>query len=259
MPYELLAAYLKLPLFGMVVARLAGMLMFVPLLGGLSVPFNVRILLIVGLSMLITPMVPAPAAAPDTLGETVLALAGELFLGVLMGLSLRLCFLGLELGGLLIAQESGLAFGQIADPSTGEQHSELSMFYIQLFGVTYLIVGGHRALVDAALGSFRTLPLLGDSHVFEFGGGAVLDALTVGAGIGIRIAAPVVIALFLVNVALGLMTKAVPALNIVTVGFSLKTLIAFGLMAVSLPTAVTAFTDGLETVAQMVQRMVLGT
>ncbi len=256
MPVELLAEYLKLPTFGLIASRLGGMLMFVPLIGGLAVPMNVRILLVVGLALLVTPLAPPPAQMPESLGGLTLGLASEVLLGVLMGLALRLCFLGLELGGLLIAQESGLAFGQIADPTTGDLHSELSMFYIQLFGVIYLIVGGHRALVSAALDSFHALPLLGQTDIVHAGADVIVAAITVGTRIGLQIAAPVVLALFLVNVALGLMTRAVPALNVVTIGFSLKTLVAFGLMAVSLPAATTAFTSGLEQVVGFLNQLI---
>ena len=245
MPYDLLGLYLKLPVFGMVLARLGGMLMFQPLLAGLVIPPTIRALLIVGLAALVTPFVEVTGETADTFGGMTLALGAQLLLGGLMGLAVRMCFIGLQMGGLLIAQESGLAFGQIADPTTGARQSVLSSFYLQVAAMIYLSVGGHRVLVAASLDSFRNMPLLGGTETITLGAQLLLDALAVGGELAVRVAAPVVLTLFLVNVAMGFISRTVPQLNIATVGFSLKSLVAFSIMAVSLPSAVTAFTEAL--------------
>jgi flagellar biosynthetic protein FliR len=246
MPYELIGHYLRLPVFVMVASRLGAMIMVQPVFGALSVPMRLRALFIFGLAALVTPFVNAELPFPDTLGGLALAMGGEILLGVLMGLAVRICFLGLQMGGLLIAQESGLAFGQIADPSTGDTQSVLSTLYLQLGAVVYLIIGGHRALVAACLDSFQTIPLLGDEGSCLAGADLVVDALTVGGQVAVRVAAPTVVTLFLVSLAMGFVSRTIPQINIATVGFSLKGLVAFFVIAVSLPSAMAAFTDALE-------------
>ncbi|RMF81316.1 MAG: type III secretion protein, partial [Planctomycetota bacterium] len=151
MPMEMFAIMGRLPVFAMVTARLAGVVMFMPVIGGLVIPARVRALIVIGLAATVTPLVHLTSSTPPTITGIALALANELLLGVLLGLILRFVFLGLELGGLMIAQQSGLAFGQIADPTTGVQQSLISAFYVQLAGVVFLVIGGHRVVLSAAL------------------------------------------------------------------------------------------------------------
>ena len=246
MPYELLNYYLKLPVFIMVAARLAGLIMFQPLLGALSIPMRARLLFILALAALCTPLIDFTGNIPDTVLGLIIAMVGEILLGALIGLVIAICFVGVQMGGTMIAQESGLAFGQIADPSTGESLSVLSAFYMQLIAVVYLIVGGHRVLLAVCLDTFDSIPLLGDVGLAKAGVELLVAALTLGGVVTIRVAAPVVLTLFLVNLALGFISRTVPQLNIATIGFSLKALVGFVIMAVALPSALAAFTDALE-------------
>ena len=243
MPFELLAQYLKLPVFALVAARLGGLIMFQPVLGSLAVPMNVRVVLVLGLAALLTPVVSLPAATP---GGIVLAMAGEVLLGALIGAVSVACFIGLQMGGLLIAQESGIAFGQIVDPNTEEQETVIGMFYLQLAMVVFLIVGGHRAIIAACLETFRTIPLLDGGFSARLGSELLLQALTLGGQVALRVAAPTMLAMFLVNLAMGFISRTMPQFNILSFGFSVKSMLAFVLMAVSLPSAANALIGALE-------------
>ena len=256
MPWEWLAQYLKLPVFALVAARLGGLLMLQPVLGALSIPMRFRVMLVLALAALLTPLVRLPAAVPDTPLQIVFAMASEMLLGALLGLVLVMCFVGLQLGGLLIAQESGLAFGQIVDPSSEDEETILGMFYLQLAAVVYLVVGGHRALVSACLDTFDTLPLLSARPVSLLDRELLCQALTLSGHVAFRVAGPTLLALFLVNVALGFVSRTMPQLNVLAVGFSLKALIAFLLMAVSLPSAADAFIDALQRVFMWINQLI---
>lgn len=248
MPIDAILTYLHVPQFALVAARLAGLIMFQPLLSSLAVPSQIRIALVLGLAVLITPMVEMPANVPDTLLTLGLALGQEVILGVLFGLVTVGVFLGMQFAGLLIAQESGLAFGQIADPTLDEEESVLSSFYLQLGAVSYFIIGGHRALVAACLDTFETIPLLGNPMTALNNGGLILDALALSGRMAAQIAIPTILTLFLVNMALGFISRTLPQLNVTTVGFSIKTLLAFAVMAAALPSALGIYLAGLEEV-----------
>ncbi len=247
MPYELLTVYLNLPVFAMVASRLGGLIMFQPVLNSLSIPLNLRVMFVLALAALVTPSVGIDAETPASVGSIAIAMAGEVALGLMIGTVVMITFVGLQIGGQLIAQQSGLAFGRIADPSTGSQQTVLSVFYVQFGVVTYLIVGGHRAVVLACLQTFDSIPLLGGADE-ALNVELLIDSISLGAAVAIRVAAPAVITLFLVNIALGFISRTVPQLNIATVGFTLKSLIAFVIMAVSLPAAMNVYADQLETV-----------
>jgi flagellar biosynthetic protein FliR len=248
MPFDLLAQYLKLPVFALVAARVAGLLMFQPLLGALSVPMHLRLMLVLALAALLTPVVALPPDAPATPVELLGALGVELLLGILIGLASALLFIGLQLGGLLVAQETGIAFAQIVDPTFEEQETIVGVFYLQFAAVVYLIVGGHRALVSACLDTFESVPLLAYFPGTAAGGDLLCGALLLSAEVALRVAAPTLLVLFLANVALAFVSRTMPQLNILAVGFPLKGLLALLLMAVSLPTATDAFLSGLQQV-----------
>ncbi len=246
MPFELLAQYLKLPVFALVASRLGGLLMLQPVLAATSVPMQVRALLVLGLAALLTPLVSLPADAPDNPLDILLAMAWEVLLGAMIGLLTAACFIGLQMGGLLIAQESGMAFGHIVDPTFEDEEAVVSVFYLQLALVVYLVIGGHRALVTACLDTFQTIPLL-SSHPTALASGPMLcRALSLSGHVALRVAGPTLLALFLVNLALGFLSRTMPQLNILAVGFSLKALVAFLLMAVSLPSATEALIAALQ-------------
>jgi len=256
---DLTALMLRLPVFALVVGRLAGLVLFLPVLGGRAIPVRVRAILVIGMAGLVTPLVSLPLGVPDHPAGIALAIGRELVLGALLGLVLRCVFVGLEMAGLLIAQQAGLAFGRIADPTSGDDQNLLSIFYVQVGVVVFLLLGGHRALIAAALDTFQRLPLLGAGGAAFVRPEELVDALALGAALAVRVAAPVIVTLFLVNVAMAFVSRTVPQINIITLGFSIKGPVAFLLMAVSLPIAMDAFggalRESIEWVGRLLQAM----
>jgi flagellar biosynthesis protein FliR len=246
MPFDLLQLYQQLPAFALVAGRIGGLLMFQPLLGAMGVPVKFRVMLVLALAALMTPLVPTPDLRSAGLLEIVIGMASEVLLGGFVGVIGAIAFVAMQLAGQIIAQESGLAFGQIADPSSDEELTVLSSFYAQVGMVVYLTLGGHRALFAACMETFHTIPLLSPIRFDEGTIQLLCDALRSGENIAIRVAAPTVVTLFLVNIALGFISRTVPQLNITTLGFSMKALIGFVVMAASLPAAIQAFGDGMS-------------
>jgi flagellar biosynthetic protein FliR len=211
--------------------------------------------LVMGLAALAAPLVPRPTELPTNFGELAIAFGSELILGSVIGLALAVVLVGVQLGGYLIAQEAGLTYGQVVDPSSGEDLPPLSLLYMQLATVLFLVSDGHLAMVRGVLDSFHTLPLPGDGGRSAFGIDLLLDALQVSGELAIQVAAPALVALTLANVALGFISRTVPQLNVLTVGFSLKTLVGFVLMAVSLPPVVGAVISALEGVMGQIRAL----
>lgn len=256
MPVDALAQYLRLPVFALVASRLGGLLMFQPVLGAMSIPTHLRVMLVLALAALMTPLVSLPAAAPDRPLEMALAMGAELLLGLLLGLLTALCFVGLQMGGLLIAQESGLAFGQIVDPTSEEEETIVGVFYLQFAIVVFLVIGGHRAFLSACLDTFETIPLLSGRPAADADADLLCQALAMSGQVAFRVAGPTLLALLLVNVALGFVSRTMPQLNILAVGFSIKGLLVFALMAASLPSAAAAFISTLGCVFAWVNELI---
>lgn len=241
MPGELYQLQQQAPVFLLIVMRLAGMFMFQPVFGAVSLPVRVRLLLVLVLAAVLAPVAELSSAAPDTPAEVALALGSELLLGALIGMVVRLCLLGLELAGQLIAQESGMGFAQVVDPASGGTVDVLSAAYTQLGLVVYLIIGGHRMLVSACLDTFAAMPLLARPQGLAAGFDLLVNVLTQGTLLAVRVAAPVVIALFIINVALGFISRTVPQMNITVLGFGLKGMVLFVIAALALPVSMEAF------------------
>lgn len=246
MPSELHHLFLNLPLFALVIARLGGLLFFQPILAALSVPVQVRAVLVLALAAMMAPLAPVLGPLPSTPVELALGLARELVIGAALGAVSAAAFIGLQTGGMLLAQETGLSYGQVLDPASGEESSVLSMFYMQLGVATFLLVGGHRTVVRACLETFQTIPLGNDGGRSIFAADLAIDALRAGSTLALQVAMPTLVTLFLLNTAMGFAARTLPQLNLLSIGFSIKTLIGFALMAASLPAAVQAFLIAVE-------------
>ncbi len=254
---ELIAPYLRLPEFALITARLAALLLVLPFFGALSIPTNLRVLFVAALALLMTPFVRL-SQPPTTMLELLWAAAGELMIGALLGAVLAACFLGLQLAGMLIAQETGLAYGSILDPTLDQEETSLGSFYLQFGMAIFLALGGHRAVMAACLDSFRTLPLMSPFDAPGPGLHLVATTITTACELAFRVALPTLLTLFMLNLALGLISRTVPQLNLLSIGFSIKGILGFALMAVGLPFAAEAFVQTLETTGEWIAEVLHG-
>ena len=130
-----------------------------------------------------------------------------------------------ELAGQVIAQQMGLGFASLVDPQTGLQVPVLSQFYITLATLMFLAFDGHLVMIAVLAESFVAIPI-SESGVTGLALGMVLDwtsALFAGA---LAVALPPIVALLIVNIAFGVVTRSAPQLNIFAIGFHV--IILFG-------------------------------
>ena len=231
------------PVFLLVLFRVAGVLMVAPVFGSQTVPAAVKVFLSLLLALLFFPFVKGQGAAvPMEPVLLVLAVAWELAVGLLIGFAAALLFAGVQFGGHLIDQELGILQANLLDPMLNEQISIVGQFKVLLATVVYLLINGHHLLIAAVSDSFRAVPLLG----LKFSQGAALhlsDTLMRDVfRMGIEIAGPALVTLFLVSIAMAFMARTAPEMNIFALSFSLR--IAVGLIVVAL--GVGLFVAGFE-------------
>ncbi len=159
-----------------------------------------------------------------------LIMLGELVLGITLGLAVRFFFAGIQAGGELIAMQMGFSMINFADPSGGGQVGVIAFFFNMVATLLFLALDGHLYMLKAFVATYKYIPP----------GGIVLDGpilaqmLTLSKMVftfAIKIIAPVLVALFLVEVGLGLMSKVSPQMNIMEMGFPLKIMIGFFFVA----------------------------
>ncbi|WP_444816284.1 flagellar biosynthetic protein FliR [Stutzerimonas frequens] len=207
-------AQFLLPLF-----RIAALLMSMPLIGTQLVPMRIRLYLALAIALVLVPTLP-PMPAVDSLSlGSLLLIAEQLVIGVMLGFVLQLFFHVFIVSGQLLAMQMGLGFASMVDPANGISVPVLGQFFNMLVILLFLSVNGHLVVLEILAESFVTLPVgtgLSTNHFWEVAGklGWVLGA-------GLLLVLPAITALLVVNLAFGLMTRAAPQLNIFSIGFPL--------------------------------------
>lgn len=208
--------------------RIGACLMVAPLFGARFVPARTRILLAAALTALVVPLMPSPGIAPFS-AEGFVVVAQQMLIGVALGFALQVVFDALGLAGQLLANSMGLSFAFNVDPLRGSSTAALGQLYIILATLTFLVLGGHLALLEVLVHGFTTMPI-GTSGLGREGlwmlvlwGGQLFSG-------AISVALPGVTALLIVNLAFGVVSRAAPALNLFAVGFPVSLVI--GLLVV---------------------------
>lgn len=224
--------------FMLVFGRTAGLITGAPFWGSRSVPLLVRIWISMLLSIATYPLVP-PAVLPGgiTLLSLFMALAGEIFLGLILGWFAQLLFAGVRLAGQEIEIKSGLGLIQLVDPHEGGQSGVFSAFLELMAGMIFFSLNGHHLLLQALSQSYTVFPLSGEKFIVR-----VMAALIGSAGdiftIALKVSAPVVVGLLLSDVVLGILSRAIPQMNVFLVAQPLQFGLAILLLLLSLPASV---------------------
>jgi flagellar biosynthetic protein FliR len=219
--------------FLLVLARSAGLVLGAPILGHLLVPRRVRAGLAFLLTVALLPVV-APAPPSASLWGLAGAVALEAGFGTLIGLVAQLVFAGVALGGELAGVQMGFGMVSLFDPQSNTNLTIIAEWQQLLALLVFLALDAHHLLLRALVESFRAAPpgLLVPSAV---AGKAVFSLAGDIFATGVRIAAPVMIALLLTNAALGVLARTIPQLNVFIVGFPLTVGVGLVMLGASLP------------------------
>jgi flagellar biosynthetic protein FliR len=222
-----------LPAFALVLARVAGLILAVPMLTSTQVPRMIKVILIAAVSLMIFPLVINRVPTDLTLSTAAVGLLGELIIGELLGLAAGVVLFASQLAGQIVSHQAGMSLGQVLNPLYDEETSILDQVWFFATLVIFLALRGHIAVVEVLLSSFAQVPPLGmivDQSVVDF----ATAMLKLCVDMALRLAGPTVLALLLSSLFLGFLTRTLPQLNIFSVGFSLKIAVALVMVAVTL-------------------------
>ncbi len=244
-------------LFTFVLTRVSGLFMTMPVFGSQSIPMQFRGLLALVIAFMVTPSFWGTSVPdPGNLLNLAILLGREAVLGLALGLSVTILFSGMQLAGQLISQISGLSLADVYNPALDTNVPVFS----QLLDITalavFVTIGGHRQVIDALLLTFREIP----PGQAEFAP-TLLDALTLILSssflTGLRAAAPVMVSLLLAVLIIGLISRTLPQLNTINLGFSLNTMVLLGTLAFSIGSAVWIFQDETHEAIDLVRTAIL--
>ena len=243
-------------------ARLLPVLWLVSPLGGPRLPATVRVGFAVLLALIASPAL-AAAAGVEALAQLsapqfVLLLGREIVVGFCLALVAASAFRAAEVAGRLGDTLRGANVAEILVPTADERASPLGVLYLLLATVVFLQIGGVPRLVEALLGSYRTLPIgggLGEPAARRAGLVVVAASAKLIAS-GVALAAPVVVAMWLTDLALGLIARAAPSVPVYFVGLPLKGLLAIGVVLVGFAMLQNALAGGFASWMQLFSQAV---
>ena len=206
--------------------RIAGMLLIAPIFSSKSLPIRMRILLVIILTVIIVPMQPQLAPVDPFSPASVLITLQQLLIGIAIGFSVQLVFGALILAGQATAMGMGLGFASMVDPQNGVQVPVIGQYYVVIASLLFLGMNGHLAMIRLLNDSFEFIPVGIDAlsrfnfeTIAYWGSRLFTHAL--------QVALPTVIAILLVNLSFGVVSRTAPQLNIFGVGFPIVILLGF--------------------------------
>ena len=240
-----------------VFVRIAALVTIAPVFSAALVPIRVRILLALALTVAVAPLVPHPPSVDPISLAGLLIVVQQFLIGLAMGFVIQIVFDAMVVGGQAIAMSMGLGFATMVDPQRGVNVPLVSQYFLVLTTLLFLSLNGHLLLIKALVQSFHDLPI---------GGGSIapsgLWSIVIWAGqmfIGaLQIALPAVIALMVVNLAFGVMSRAAPTLNLFAVGFPITMTLGFIIMMLSLSSLTQSLSRMLDQAFGVLGRVLTG-
>jgi len=213
--------------------RIGGFVAAAPIASESSIPKRVKVVLSLSLAVMLAPLAPSPAALSIFSAAGLLTAFQEILIGVAIGMVVQLAFEALVFAGQSISMTMGLGFATVVDPQHGANVTVVGQIFMIMGILSYLAINGHLVLLGALANSFQTLPI-GGEHVDR----AFLTSVAVWGGrifeTGLLVALPAVIALIIVNMALGVVTRAAPQLNLFGIGFTITMICGFFVLLVGI-------------------------
>lgn len=224
--------------------------MVAPGFGGVYAPAQVKLGLLVMLAIGLVPSVGVPDA--EAIGEVGLAMmiAREVAIGMALALVTRALITAAEFAGHLAGYQIGFSYGATVDPSSGVRHTVLATLYGLLAVLTFLGINGHHTLLRALAASYAGMPI-GAGHIDASLLSAVRNVFALVFTVGLRLAAPIVIVMLIVELALGLIARTAPALSVQVVGTPTRLIVGLALLAVLVTTVPGVIASVLERVIEM--------
>ncbi len=225
----------KIQTFLLVIFRASGMFAFAPIIGHRSIPKMLKIGLMILLSGMIASTFGEVTIAPfSSIWELAGAALKEILVGAIISLFFLLIFYAAQTAGAIIGYQVGLALAAEFDPNAGDQVSVMGRFWFLMATLIFLSIDGHHMMISAFADSYLVIPA-GSVEFDGTVGELIIKYTTYVFILALKIAAPVLITLFLTDVALGTIAKTMPTMNVFFVGFPVKIAMGLIVMAMSLP------------------------
>lgn len=221
--------------FILVFLRVVSFLLSWAILGTASVPMSLKILTSLAISFVLFPLIGWKQLSVDlSSGMVIFMAAREVAIGLTIGFFTKMFFHALAIGGQIISISMGLSSAQVFNPTMNVEGSAIEQFKIMLGSLFFLFINGHHHFLTGLATSFKLVPIGTsgiDYNAFSRMGPLMGEVMV----IGIKVAAPVMISIFFVNIAMGIVGRAVPQINVLVTSLPVNILVGFATLMVALP------------------------
>lgn len=204
--------------FFWILVRVGTLFFLLPLFGARNIPSLWKAGLSFVIALVLAPVVPVPANLPVTAPGIILGILSEVLMGLILAMTIRLFFAASEMGGQFMSFQMGFSMARAVDPQTGAQSTVLTQFLYVFTILIFFSMNGHHMFIRIMANSFYSVPPNSISFQPAIGNELVKAGARMFV-LGIKIAAPILVALFLSNLCLGIIARTVPQVNILMVGF----------------------------------------
>ncbi|RUR08335.1 flagellar biosynthetic protein FliR [Legionella sp. km772] len=227
------------------IGRFTGLFLAAPFFSSPLIPSRIKVVFIFLLSWICAFMVPAELSFEHFNGLYAVYMVQEIIFGILMGFVLQLVFQVFVLVGQIISMQAGLGFAVMVDPMSSASVPLISQYYNLMVMLVFLALGGHVALLEAVMNSFKIMPIgslyMENAMVWKiiiFSGWMFKEA--------VLITIPAIISLLLISLSIGIVTRVAPQLNIFSLGFPITLMMAIAIIQITLPSVGEQMVESLE-------------
>jgi len=235
-------------------ARILALVAAMPVFGHASIPARVKISLAVLVTLIVAPTISLPAKVELASLEGLMVMSQQVLIGLAMGFAMRIVFSAVEMAGEIAGLQMGLGFATFFSSHSDGSSLVVGKFLGLLATLAFLSINGHLLMISVLAESFNAFPISAEPFsvtgwriLAEWGGNIFMA--------GLKLALPVVTSLLIVNLALGILTRAAPQLNVFAVGFPITLMTGMTALMLSLPYFIPVLeqlvSQGLETMLEI--------
>ncbi|NHQ85861.1 flagellar biosynthetic protein FliR [Iodobacter sp. HSC-16F04] len=225
---------LWLAIFWWPFCRIFGFLLADPFYSSKAISVKVRVCVAIFISLIIAPVLPAMPQVPVVSPAGILIVINQLLIGIAIGYIVRIIFSAMEMAGHLAGLQMGLGFASFYDPLHATSVPIVAQFLSLMTILVFLALNGHLMVLHTLLDSFTSLPVRAEP-ISGLGFKLLVDYGALIFRAGVLLSLPVIGSLLVTNLAVGIMTRAAPQLNVFAVGFPLMMGIGLLAMYLSMP------------------------
>ncbi|MFT3865968.1 MAG: flagellar biosynthetic protein FliR [Solirubrobacterales bacterium] len=231
--------------FLLVLSRVSPLFLLTPPFSSTMVPMRARAIIATGIAIGLAPLALHGQHVPSDIVQITELVLKEIVIGLGFALAIACLFAAVDTAGSLIDSQIGLSFGSLINPVDNTQSGSMSQLYSMVGILIFIVIDGESWVVRGLARTYELVPMLALPSISKLTA-SVVGAFTGIFGAALEVAAPVLLALILTDVAFGVVSRVVPQMNIFAVGFPAKIIVGLLVVAAALPFMGNWFYDQLQ-------------